>query len=439
MEERHTTDRFLKKYGIHRESIDIEEICRHFLEEMERGLEGRESSLKMIPTYITPRTDIPVEEPVLVIDAGGTNFRVAVLHFDRDGKPVTKDFKLYAMPGTGGAINAKRFFDTIAGYLEPFLGRSRKIGFCFSYPTEILPNRDGRLVRFCKEVQVEGVEGTLVGQGLLNTLKARGYSGEMKIVLLNDTVATLLGGMAVYPTRNFDSYIGFILGTGTNTCYMENIGDLGKLKGLAGEQGTMLVNMEAGAFGKAPRGEIDLEFDAGTINPGEYVFEKMISGGYQGGLFLALVRKAASEGLLGEKFRTRVERITRLESREMDEFLLHPYSDTNTLARCCAAGQEGDTDRQVLYFLMDEMAERAAKLVAANLAAVMRKTGKGKNPCKPVCITAEGSTFYKSRLFRGKLDFYIKTYLNEQLGFYCELVKGENTTLVGTAIAGLMD
>ena len=93
----------------------------------------------------------------------------------------------------------------------------------------------------------------------------------------------------------------------------------------------------------------------------------------------------------------------------------------------------------MLYYLIDGVIERAAKFVAVNLAAIMQKTGKGKNPLKPVCITAEGTTFYKSKLFRDKLNYYVRTYLNDELNIYCEFVKAENATLIGTAIAGLLN
>ena len=46
----------------------------------------------------------------------------------------------------------------------------------------------------------------------------------------------------------------------------------------------MLINMESGAYDKVPSGQIDLEFDATTLNPGDFAFEKTISGAYQGGL-----------------------------------------------------------------------------------------------------------------------------------------------------------
>jgi len=433
-------DEFLKSYGMHYESIDIEKEISIFIEEMNRGLKGEPSTLKMLCTYLSSEGQIPIGEPVIVIDAGGTNFRVAVVSFDKNKKPVIEDFKLHPMPGTQGQLSKEEFFKTIAGYLEPVIGKSNKIGFCFSYPTEILPNKDGKLIGFNKEVRVSGMQGQEIGANLLHALKAIGYEADKRIVLLNDTVATLLGGKAAYPDRRFDSYIGFILGTGTNTCYLEGNREIVKAKLLAREQGVTMINIESGGYGKIPRGTLDQKFDSTTADPGSQQFEKMIAGAYQGRLVLEVIKKAAEDGLLSKQCTERVHAIKELITKEVNDFCLYPYSDSNVLARCASSDSaEGERDRKTLYFIIDALLERAAKLVAVNLAAVMLKTGKGKNPCFPVCVTVEGTTFYKSKLFRGKLDYYVKTCLNDKLGIYSDFAKAENATLVGTAIAGLLN
>jgi hexokinase len=428
---------FLKKYSMDYDNVNLEENCDLFMEEMQKGLDSANSSLMMIPTYIGMDKDLPVNEPIIVVDAGGTNFRVAAVHFDIDKKPVIEDFKLYPMPGTNGEITKEEFFDTMAGYLAPLLNWSNKICFCFSYPTEITPDKDGRLIKFSKEVKVKDVEGELIGKNLLEAVKKLGYTDKKEIVLLNDTVATLLAGRASSPGRVFDSYIGFILGTGTNTCYAENCRNIGKLPHLKKTEGLMLINVESGDYKKVPRGEIDFEFDNKTVNPGSFVFEKTISGAYQGGLILAVVRKAAEDGLFSERFIEKLSEIKELSSKEIDDYLYFPYAD-NTLARCCAS-INGEDDRLVLHYLIDAIFERAAKFVTFNLTAAILKTGKGTNPCAPVCITADGSTFYKSKLFRSKLDYYIRTFTNEKKHLFCEFVKVENGTLIGTAIAGLLN
>lgn len=426
---------FLDKHGMYYGNLDIETSCNTFISEMEKGLEGNKSSLKMIPTYISMDKEVPTDEPVIVMDAGGTNFRVAVVIFDKDKKPVIEDYKSYLMPGTKGEISKEEFFATIARYIEPVLERSKKIGFCFSYATETLPNKDGRLIQFSKEVRVKDLIGEVIGEGLLKTIKDMGLDGDKKIVLLNDTVATLLGGKADYPDKVFDSFIGFILGTGTNTCYIEENMNIRKASGLMESEGSMLINMESGGYDKVERGVIDVEFDNKTVNPGEYGFEKMISGRYQGGIILAVIKKAAEDGLLSKKFSDAIKDIQEITTEEISNFLEHPFSDTRLSLSC----SNDSDDHKVLYYLIDSMLERAAKLVTINLASILLKTGKGKDPCKPVCITAEGSTFYKLKLFKGKIEFYIKKYLNDEKGLYCEFVKAENATLIGAAIAGLIN
>ena len=112
------------------------------------------------------------------------------------------------MPGLEGEISKDEFFQTIAQYVRPLAEKCDRIGFCFSYPSEILPDKDGRLIHFCKEVQAPGVVGQLIGKNLLEALGMP----EKQIVLLNDTVATLLAGKSASLGRDYDSFIGFILG-----------------------------------------------------------------------------------------------------------------------------------------------------------------------------------------------------------------------------------
>ena len=431
---RDRVDCFLKTYGMSAGDVDLEKNCRTFVNEMKSGLEGT-GSLLMIPTYIGMDKEIPLNEPIIAIDAGGTNFRVAVIHFDENKKLITEDFKNYPMPGSKGEISKEEFFETMADYIEPVLYRSDKISFCFSYPAQIMPDKDGRLIMFSKEVKVRDVEGELLGKNLTEVFIKRGYSNVKSIIVLNDTVATLLAGRAASPDRVFDGYIGFILGTGTNICYAEKCKNITKDPELAVKEGSLLINVESGVYDKAPRGQIDIEFDNNTTNPGDHIFEKTISGAYQGGLTLAVIRRATKDGLFSAEASEKLNSIKELASKEIDDFLYFPYGD-NVLAKCCL---KHDDDCTALFYLIDSIFERIARFVTFSLTAVIEKTGKGTDPLKPVCITADGSTFYKSKLFRSKLDYYIRTYTNEKKGIYCEFVKVDNGTLIGTAIAGLLN
>jgi len=430
---------FLAKYKMHYNSIDIEKETATFIEEMEKGLRGEDSSLKMLCTYLSPEGDIPAHEPVIAIDAGGTNFRVAVVHFNKERRALIEEFKSYPMPGSNGEISRGEFFDTIVEYLEPVLDKSDRIGFCFSYPTEMLPNGDGKLIKFTKEVSVRDMPGVEIGSSLTKTISARRTTRPKKVVLLNDTVATLLGGKTAVPERRFESHIGFILGTGTNTCYIEENKNIFKTPTLPHE-GSTIINIESGGYGKAPRGIIDEKFDRDTVDPGNQQFEKMISGAYQGSLLHEIMKKAIEEGLFSRQFDELMKSVHSISSWEINDFCLYPYSEKNVLSKATNNKITGnDSDRLVIYYLIDAFFERAARLIAINLASIMIKTGTGKNPCLPVCVATEGTAFYKSKLFKGKLEYYVKNFMNDNMGIYCEFVKAEDATLIGTAFAGLLN
>ena len=163
---RQKVDGFLKDQGMHSDDIDMETTCGVFLEEMAKGLAGRDSSLAMLPTYIETERAVPRNTPVIVMDAGGTNFRVAAVTFRDDGQPVIENQERYSMPGMKREVGKDEFFRTMAGYVEKVLDTSNSIGFCFSYPIEMFPSKDGRVLFFSKEIKAPQVEGQMIGANL---------------------------------------------------------------------------------------------------------------------------------------------------------------------------------------------------------------------------------------------------------------------------------
>lgn len=426
---------FLKKNDMDYERIDIKKEAETFIEDMSMGLAGEAGYLDMLPTYIPMNDVIPSNEPVIVMDAGGTNFRVATVYFDDKKNAVINDFAKYSMPAMKEEISKEEFLKTVVEFLKPVIDKSNKIGFCFSYPIVIQPNGDGKPLRFSKEIKLDSLIGEPLGALILEALKEAGYTDEKKIVLLNDTVSTLLGGKATYDHRNFDSYVGFILGTGTNTCYIEKGANISKLKDLGTEYETMLINMESGAYSRAPYGKMDKEFDLLTKNPGEALFEKKFSGAYLGGLCDVVLKHAVEEkDLFSDSFRERFLQMEEVTTIDVNYFMRWPYGD-NPFAKLC--DETGQNDRVALYQLFDCLVERAAKLTAINLIGVILKINKGHDISRPVCITADGSTFYLLKNFKRKLEYYMEEYLIKDLNLYYEFVEAENVNLTGAAIAAL--
>jgi len=436
---------FLKRQQMAPEQIDMESCCNIFLNDMEQGLACHDSTLEMIPTYIEIQKDVPTDKHVVVMDAGGTNFRVAVVHFNKDKQPVIEDQKLYSMPGADEEVGKDKFFEIMAGYIRDIADKSSNIGFCFSYPTESLPNKDGRLIRFSKEIKAAEVQGQLIGENLNTALASIGFEDRKHIVILNDTVTTLLAGRAASfgtPPRlssrdgaagkNYDSFVGFILGTGTNCAYIENNKNILKKPELDPAK-SQIVNIESGGFGKGPLGAIDKEFDKSTKNHGEHTFEKMISGAYLGPLTLMTVHKAAQENLFSTDTCEKLSGIKELTTKELSIFLQKPNDKNNSLTSAAA----NRDNLALLLELAEKIVERAAKLTAINLSSASLKSGKGSDPNRPVCIVAEGTTFYKLHNLKSRVEFYLNQYLKEQKGKFYEIIGVENATLIGAAIAGL--
>ena len=424
------SERFLSEHKMRAIDIDIQNIIDLFTLDMLNGLAGKESTLRMIPTYIEADNQFLTGVPVLAVDAGGTNFRSALVEFNSQGKLEITKLINSKMPGLEGEITKDEFFKIIAGYVKSNAELADRIGFCFSYPTEILPDKDGRLLQFCKEVQAPEVVGTLIGKNLLESLGME----EKQIVLLNDTVATLLAGKSASFGRVYDSYIGFILGTGTNTCYIESNRNISKVKNLDPAK-SQIINIESGNFRKVPQTDLDILFDNTTVNPGDYKFEKMFAGGYFGGLCLSTLKSAAKEGVFTSGTSSKILELDDLSSEDLNNFVLKPVSGRGPLISCIMDKADELSCIEIIECLID----RAAKLVAANMAAVILKTGKGQSAERPILITIEGTTFYKLYKLRSFFEKYLGEYLSGNRQRYFEFTEVKQSSLVGAALAALIN
>jgi hexokinase len=170
--------------------------------------------------------------------------------------------------------------------------RFDRIGFCFSYPAEILPNRDGRLLRWTKEIEIPELVGSCVGAGLVAALEQRG-AGRKLVTVLNDTTATLLAGCSVGRAFGAERFVGFILGTGTNCACLH---------------GGQIYNLESGNFAEWPCSAVDDRFDALQVNRGQYRFEKAISGAYLGPLTWVAMQEAVRAGFISASGAAAMER-----------------------------------------------------------------------------------------------------------------------------------
>jgi hexokinase len=409
----------------------------------------------MIPAYISPAARVPPDKTVIALDAGGTNLRAALIHFDRRGKAAPENPRKIPMPGTQGRLGAEAFFDEIAALTAPLFEDARAagkavegIGFCFSYPMEITKDSDGILLAFSKEVDAPELIGRSIGGGLREALIRRGIKPPERIVLLNDTVAALLSGLAELPpggvwqgTEKFGKpggpVIGCILGTGFNIAYPErNIPKIGFESGGGGsESPPQIVVCESGTFHSRYRGVLDREFDGGTKNPGAYTLEKSASGAYLGPLTLHILKQAVRDGLL--RFRNSGELLSwnTLQTQDLNGFLRNPAGGEGPLGTLFAP-EEGDALSSLIY-LASIVTERAALLSAALIAAAVERTGGGFDPFAPVRIAMEGTTYVIYHGMRTALESYLHTMLVSRKPRSYLISPVEQASLFGAAVAAL--
>lgn len=424
---------FLKEMQFIQTWEEMAPVEEAFIKHMAMGLAGQGGSLPMIPAYLSTDALPSGEQKIIVMDAGGTNLRVSVLKLQSGQKPQVLAHTKQPMPGHNGTITREAFFDEMAKAVAPFAEESDRIGFCFSFPCVIRSDLDGEILYLNKEISVSDIEGAMVGKSLQEALGRLGVKCDHKIVILNDTVAALLGALAEHPAECFSGFIGMILGTGTNCCYVESNEKILKDEMLQKKAGHSIINMESGNFNDMPITKVDHIITKGVLNPEKNRAEKMTSGAYQGMLLSALLKCAIEEGLFSDAFKTRFEAVKDdLYAKDISPYMEMP-TQAGKLQSLPACKQDADT----LYAITDALLERAAMLAVMNLTAIMRYTQTGLDPLKPVAVAVEGTTYAKNEALREKIRAYLVSYTQKQRGYYCRVFTTEEANLVGSAVAAM--
>ncbi len=426
-----TPEEFLKDNGFAlADEIDRDRLLGDFISEMEKGLKGEASSLMMIPTFVGVNGKIPEGSKAAVLDAGGTNFRSAIVSIP----PKIEDRENQPMPGTKGPVDEETFYQAFAAEVKRVLPKAtaKKIGWCFSYPAEATPALDAKLDHWTKNIQAPAIVGQYVGAELLKRL------GGGEIAIVNDTVATLLAAKATEGDKTYSSYIGFILGTGTNAAYVEKNANIVKNPALD-QDGSMIINAESGGYDKFPQSVFDQTADQKTGNPGQHRFEKMIAGAYLGGIGLEIYKAAAKAGLFSAKAAAAVGGLGALETMDFDNFCAEfkkPGRD-NVLDAAFADPDDAKMARRLGLPVF----ERAAVLTAVHLAAFVVKSGEGLEAAAPVAINADGSTWYKTRAipFADTVKREMDDMLCKRRNLHYEITpQVDDAPMVGAGIAAML-
>uniref|UniRef100_A0A8C4XR12 hexokinase n=1 Tax=Falco tinnunculus TaxID=100819 RepID=A0A8C4XR12_FALTI len=398
--QRHEVDQVLAPLRLSR--ADLQRVQALMRQEMELGL-GWESnanaSVRMLPTYVCGTPNGTERGEFLVLDLGGTNFRVLLVRLAEDGIHMAS--KIYVIPTTITQGSGEALFDHIIECIMDFQLKHNlteqvlPLGFTFSFPCQQLGLDKAVLLSWTKGFSASGCVGQDVVQLLQEAAQRKQHLGLKVVAVVNDTVGTMMSCGYEDPKCE----IGLIVGTGTNACYMEEMQNVGAVEG---EQGRMCINMEWGAFGdNGCLDDIFTDFDRlvdeKTINAGKQRFEKLISGMYLGEIVRHILLALVEKRLL---FRGKPCPKLHIKGIFQTKFLSAIETDGLALRQVRAILQDLELqasleDSVLVREVCQTASLRAAQLCAAGLAAVVEKMRKNRGLAQLAVTVGVDGTLYK--------------------------------------------
>ncbi|KAG8085383.1 hypothetical protein GUJ93_ZPchr0010g10261 [Zizania palustris] len=432
----------------------LQRVVNSLAVEMFAGLvtEGG-SRVRMLLTCVDALPDGSEEGVYYAIDLGGTSFRVLKVELGAGSTIINQKVEHQSIPEnlTKGASND--LFNFIALALKNFIAREggedegRPLGFTFSFPVRHSSISSGSLIQWTKEFSVEETVGKDVAQCLNEALVRNGLN--MKVnVLVNNTVGTL----ALGHYYDKDTIAAVIIGAGTNACYIERNDVIVKSLDLLTNTGQTVVNVEWGSY-RPPQIALtpyDICFKE-TRSYYDQGFEKMISGVYLGEIARLVFQKmaqvsdvfgAAAVDSLSTPFILRAPYLAAI--REDDSPDLREVG--RILEEHLKMQDVPLKTRKLVAIVCDIITQRAARLAAAAIVAILQKIGCDGTLCgtrkvrtmrgvrERTVIAIEGGLFQGYAVFREYLDEALTQILGEEIAATVSLRVMEEGSGVGAAL-----
>jgi len=388
---------------------ELKQIADALQEKITEGLKADKQEIAAIPTHINPAKNIS-DGKILALDWGGTNFRAAIVEFKNGKAAILESLKAPLSKDETKGLEPDGLHEKMAkvvSQLKTLDETVTRIGYCFSYPAACRLNGDAILLRWTKGIDIPAMIEKPVGEPLLKYLNnQKDIKAKFEnIKVLNDTVACLFAGLE---ESGYDSYIGLIVGTGTNMAGLMPLNRIDKLNNV--DNKTIPVNLESGNFNPPHLTIIDGLVDAMSNNKGFQRFEKAISGGYLGELF----KTAFMEQKVKYNF----------DGGDLAHIVNNPAQYSAEQLKVAKAIQE-----------------RSAKLVAASLAGLTQVLVTQNPAVKKIGLAVDGSVFWSED---AQKQYSYKNLVVETLQQLLPtgvavnvLTKLEEPNLIGSAIAAL--
>lgn len=408
----------------------LREVASEMAREMGAGLEKEGGSrVKMLLSYVDKLPTGREEGLFYGLDLGGTNFRVLRVQLGGNEKHVvSRESREVSIPPHLMSGSSSELFGFIASELAGFVadeekcnticnGKKRELGFTFSFPVKQRSVASGTLVKWTKAFSIDDAVGEDVVGELQTAMEKQGLDMHVA-ALINDAVGTLAGA------RYYDKDVvaGVIFGTGTNAAYVEKASAIPKWEGELPSSGEMVINMEWGNFSSShlPITEYDQELDKESINPGEQIYEKLMSGMYLGEIVRRVLLKiSADSSIFGNIDQTMLKTHFLLRTPHISAMHHDATPDLKIVADKLEENLEitGTSleARKLVVEICDIVARRAARLAAAGLAGILKKLGRDCGADKQRSVIAiDGGLFEHYTKFRECLEITLGELLGDE-------------------------
>ncbi|XP_048330972.2 hexokinase-2, chloroplastic [Ziziphus jujuba] len=429
-------------------------VLRHVADAMEADMlaglavDGG-SDLKMILSYVDSLPSGNEKGLFYALDLGGTNFRVLRVQLGgKEERVIATEFEQVSIPQDLMFGTSEKLFDFIASGLAEFAlkeggkfhlppGRLREIGFTFSFPVKQTSIDSGILIKWTKGFAVSGTAGRDVVACLNEAMKRQGVNMRVS-ALVNDAVGTLAGA------RYWDNdiMVAVILGTGTNACYVERLDAIPKLQGQISSNGKTIINTEWGAFSTGlPLTVYDREMDDASINPGEQIFEKTISGMYLGEIVRRVLLKMAKDGdLFGSSFPEKLATPFVLSTPDICAMQQDNSSDLQAVGSILydVAGVEANLRaRKIVVEVCDTIVKRGGRLAGAGIVGILQKMeedSKGLIFGKRTVVAMDGGLYENYPQYRGYLQDAVTELLGSDISKNVVIEHSKDGSGIGAAL-----
>ncbi len=361
-------------------------IAGLFKETLEAGLKGEKVCLRMLPSFIGKPTG--KEQGVfMTMDMGGTNLRCTKFKIENGNFEKIAEIKEKLINKeknfdlTRANITSKQLFGYMADCMGEIIeaGETMYLGNTFSFPCRQEGINEAYLIHWTKEIATAGVEGHNINQLLADALKEKNINIE-PVAILNDTVGTLL--VAMYSYQEAD--IGSIMGTGHNTCYLENNHPI--------NGGKMIVNLESANYNVGlPVTKYDEYIDKNSKMPGEQLLEKMVSGYYMGSLVKEACRDLYDNKAIFTGSDADADTFFNqgFNALMVENFILYP-SQTAEQYNCTMA------DAEIIKSISEAILKRTVRLVVASFLGILfHQENSGERVMNKHIIAIDGTIYEK--------------------------------------------